>query len=91
LQSKQQHLHDGVFFEGEFNLDKPADTYLDMSTFAKGVVWVNGNNIGRYWKVGPQQRLFCPANFLLKGGNKVIVLDILQSKPQSIKGMKTLE
>ena len=91
LQSKQQHLHDGVFFEGEFNLANPADTYLDMSKFAKGVVWVNGNNIGRYWKVGPQQRLFCPANFLLKGGNKVIVLDILQSKPQNIKGLKTLE
>jgi len=91
LQPKQQNLHDGVFFEGEFNLDKPADTYLDMSKYAKGVVWVNGNNLGRFWEVGPQKHLYCPANFLLKGKNKVLVLDLLQSDPQSIKGVKTLE
>jgi beta-galactosidase len=91
LQSKQQNLHDGVFFEGEFNMDKPADTYLDMSKYAKGVVWVNGNNLGRFWEVGPQKHLYCPANFLLKGANHVVVLDLLQSNAQSIKGVKTLE
>lgn len=31
------------------------DTYLDMSGYTKGYVWVNGHNLGRYWKVGPQQ------------------------------------
>ena len=40
------------------------DTYLDMSNFVKGYVWMNGHNLGRYWNVGPQQRLFCPGVWL---------------------------
>ncbi len=91
LQSNTQNQHDGVFFSGKFNVEKPADTYLDMSNYGKGVVWVNGHNLGRYWKVGPQKRLYCPANFMLKGENKVTVLDLLNSEPKSLKGLKTLE
>jgi len=40
------------------------DTYLDMSGWGKGYVWVNSHNIGRYWSVGPQARLYVPAPFL---------------------------
>ena len=29
------------------------DTYLDMSKWSKGYLWVNGHNLGRYWKIGP--------------------------------------
>lgn len=91
LHPNQESLHDGVFFEGEFGVDKPADTYLDLSKYAKGVVWVNGNNLGRCWNVGPQQRLYCPASFMKAGKNKQFVLDLLQSEPKSIRGVKTLE
>lgn len=91
LQTNVENQHDGVFFTGKFDIEKPADTYLDMSNYDKGLVWVNGHNLGRYWKVGPQKRLFCPASFILKGENKVIVLDILTSLPKTISGMKTLE
>ena len=44
----------GIFFKGEFQLGRVADTYIDMSAFKKGVCWVNGHNLGRYWYVGPQ-------------------------------------
>ena len=91
LQPNLQNIHDGVFFEAKFDIEKPADTYLDMSNYGKGVIWVNGHNLGRFWKVGPQQRLYCPASFLLKGENKVIVLDLLNAQPKPIKGVKTLE
>jgi len=36
----------GLFFKGHFSLDSTADTYLDVSAFKKGVVWVNGHNLG---------------------------------------------
>ena len=91
LQSNTENLHDGVFFNGKFNVQKPIDTYLDMSNYDKGVVWVNGHNLGRYWKVGPQKRLYCPASFMLKDENKVIVFDLLNAQPKPIKGVKTLE
>ena len=46
------------------NVSEIGDTYLDMSQYKKGYVWVNGHNLGRYWSVGPQQRLFCPGVWL---------------------------
>ena len=41
-----------------------ADTFIDMTGYRKGVVWVNGHNLGRYWDIGPQKRLYCPAPWL---------------------------
>ncbi|HXB96379.1 MAG TPA: beta-galactosidase family protein, partial [Puia sp.] len=81
----------GLFFKGSFLLDSTADTYLDMSAFKKGVVWVNGHNLGRYWYVGPQWHLYCPASWLKKGRNEVMVLDLQQHEGASVKGMTTLE
>ncbi len=81
----------GVFFIGLLHLDSVADSYIDMSSFRKGVVWVNGHNLGRYWNVGPQLRLYCPASWLKKGGNEVVVLDLLKTDAGSIRGVTTLE
>ena len=80
-----------MFFSGKFSLSDVHDTYLDMSNYTKGIVWVNGHNLGRYWYVGPQQHLYCPAPFLKKGDNTVIVFDLLQTEAKSIQGVKTLE
>lgn len=45
-----------VVFYGELNIsDEPTDTYLDTEGWGKGVAYVNGFNLGRYWPlVGPQ-------------------------------------
>lgn len=43
----------GVFFKGEFILGSLGDTYFDMSKWNKGLLWVNGRNLGRYWSIGP--------------------------------------
>lgn len=81
----------GLFFKGMFKLDSVADTYVDMSGWRKGIVWVNGHNLGRYWNVGPQLRLYCPASWLKKGENEMMVFDLLQTREASIRGVKTLE
>lgn len=79
------------FFRGGFELQAMGDTYLDMTGWKKGVVWVNGHNLGRYWEIGPQQRLYCPAPFLKRGKNEVIVFDLHVLRPAPIRGFKTLE
>jgi beta-galactosidase len=81
----------GLFFRGSFNLDKPADTCLDCSSVKKGIVWVNGHNLGRYWEIGPQKRLYCPAPWLQAGRNEVIVFDLLAIEPATMRGFPTLE
>lgn len=45
---------------GQITLTEVGDTYLDLSAYGKGYVWVNDHNLGRYWNIGPQQRVFCP-------------------------------
>jgi len=80
----------GRFFRGRFEVAKTGDTYIDMSGWAKGVVWVNGHNLGRYWEIGPQKRLYCPATFLKKGENEVIVFDLHRAAPAAIRGVRSL-
>lgn len=78
------------FFTGSFQLTQTADTYFDMSGYTKGVVYVNGHNLGRYWNIGPQFRLYCPASFLKKGANEIVVFDLLQNDPQPVSGVTSL-
>ncbi len=72
----------GTFFKGHFNLNKVGSTYIDMSKWEKGFVWLNGHNLGRFWNVGPQQRLYCPGSWLHKGKNAIIVFDMLKKSRQ---------
>jgi len=84
-------LSNGVFYKGNFILSETGDTYIDMSKYSRGIVYVNGHNLGRYWNVGPQQRLYCPASWLKKGTNEIVVFDLLQNTPATIEGKKELE
>jgi beta-galactosidase len=80
-----------VFFRGSFDLQELGDTYVDMSLWKKGVLWVNGKNLGRYWEIGPQKRLFLPAPFLKKGKNDIIIFDLHQTRPAPVKGTTSLK
>jgi beta-galactosidase len=82
---------EGIFFKGNFFITAPGDTFLDLSNFKKGIAWVNGHNLGRYWEIGPQKRLYCPASFLRQGSNEMIVFDLHQTVPQIVVGFKTSE
>ena len=84
-------IQPGIFFKGEFDLATTGDTYLDVSQWGKGVVWVNGHNLGRYWDIGPQKQLFCPAPWLKKGKNEIVIFDLHQLIPKLVKGVKSME
>lgn len=59
-------------FQANFNIEEtPEDTFVDMRGWHKGIVFINGFNLGRYFKVGPQQTLYLPAPFLKLGQNTV--------------------
>ena len=77
----------GGHFRAVVKLDKTADTFIDMSKWKKGTVYVNGRNIGRYWNVGPQLSLYCPAPFLVCGENTIDIMELELSEPQPIRGL----
>ena len=81
----------GIFFARDFQLEETGDTYFDLSNYSKGMVYVNGHNLGRYWNIGPQQRLYCPASWLKKGENKIIVFDLLQKESKEVSGKRSLD
>lgn len=75
-ESKTKKLLDRpLLYEGEFNLSQTGDTFLNMSDWGKGIVFINGKNIGRYWNVGPQQTLYIPGVWLKKGNNKIVIFE----------------
>ena len=50
-----------------------------MSKFSKGVIFINGRNIGRYWPVvGPQKNLYVPSVFLHTGVNEILLFELIQ-------------
>ncbi len=81
----------GNFFTGSFSLKETGDTYFDLGAYSKGMVYINGHNLGRYWNIGPQQRLFCPASWLKKGENDIVIFDLLQSETKAVSGKRTIE
>ena len=72
-----------VVYEGTFNLDKTGDTFIDMENWGKGIIFINGINIGRYWQVGPQQTLYIPGVWLKKGENKIVIFEQLNKEPKT--------
>ncbi len=69
------------FYRGRFDLQNTGDTFLDTRGWGKGAVWINGHALGRFWNLGPQQTLYVPAPWLVKGTNEIVVF--AQDKPKS--------
>nr|XP_008246574.1 beta-galactosidase-1-like protein 2 isoform X2 [Oryctolagus cuniculus] len=61
-----------AFFLGGLSVSPtPLDTFLKLEGWEKGVVFINGRNLGRYWNIGPQKTLYLPGVWLDKGMNQV--------------------
>ena len=63
------------FYQFEFEVQKPGDTFLDTAGFGKGCAFINGFNLGRFWEIGPQRRLYIPAPLLREGRNTLILFE----------------
>ncbi len=64
-----------AFYRFEFLAEEKGDTFVDMEGWGKGCVFINGFNLGRFWEIGPQKRLYLPAPLLQDGINEIIVFE----------------
>ena len=76
-----------AYYRATFTLDKVADTFFNMESWGKGMVWVNGHAMGRFWEIGPQQTLYMPGCWLKKGVNEIIVLDLKGPREATVTGL----
>ncbi|MBQ7980715.1 MAG: beta-galactosidase, partial [Oscillospiraceae bacterium] len=73
-----------AFYRFDFEVDEACDTFLDTDGFGKGAAFINGFNLGRFWEIGPQKRLYVPAPLLNKGKNTIIVFETEGKSADSI-------
>jgi hypothetical protein len=76
-----------AFYRGSFNVSNVEDTLIDLPGWTKGVVWVNNHNLGRYWVVGPQNQLYLPGCYLVKGSNDIVVMELENTTTSTVRGV----
>lgn len=65
-----------LLLRAEIDIDECCDTFVKLPGFKKGLIFINGRALSRYWEVGPQRSAYLPAPFLKKGKNELIVLEL---------------
>ncbi|WP_394839128.1 beta-galactosidase [Pendulispora rubella] len=65
-----------TFYRTSLSIPRPADGFLAFPNWKKGMVWLNGFLLGRYWDRGPQRRLYAPAPLWKAGRNDVVLLEL---------------
>lgn len=68
-----------ALLRGSFDLDEPADLFLDTDAWSKGFAFVNGFFLGRYWRQAPQRTLYVPAPATRAGANELVLLELEQA------------
>jgi beta-galactosidase len=65
-----------AFARAVFDLPQAADLYLSTAGWGKGIAWVNGFCLGRFWSRGPQRALYVPGPATRPGANELIILEL---------------
>jgi beta-galactosidase len=76
-----------AFWRATVNIKKPGDTFLDLRGWGKGVVWVNGICLARFWNIGPSQTAYLPGCWLKQGKNEIVILDYTGPDRPEIAGL----
>ncbi|KAI2809669.1 Beta-galactosidase-1-like protein [Blomia tropicalis] len=87
-------LHIPSFYVGSFVLPEngtnfPLDSFLRVNGWWKGVAFLNGHNLGRYWpNVGPQVTLYAPSVYFLPYPqvNKIVLFELEHSPCNNLDG-----
>ena len=73
-----------AFYHFTLDVDQKGDTFLNFEGWGKGCIFLNGFNLGRFWEIGPQKRLYIPAPLLKEGRNEIVVFETDGNQPGTI-------
>jgi beta-galactosidase len=77
-----------AFWRAVVKIEKPGDSFLDLRSWGKGVVWVNGHCLCRYWDIGPTQTAYAPGCWLHAGENEIVILDLIGPEKPELAGLE---
>lgn len=61
---------------GTFDSVAGADHFLRLDGWTKGLAWVNGELLGRYWSLGPTHTLYAPGPMVRDTDNELVLLEL---------------
>jgi beta-galactosidase len=61
---------------GTFDSAAGADHFLRLDGWTKGLAWVNGELLGRYWSLGPTHTLYVPGPLVRETANELVLLEL---------------
>nr|XP_048314716.1 beta-galactosidase-1-like protein 3 [Myodes glareolus] len=74
-----EHYLGPAFYRGTLTAgSSPKDTFLDLSNWHYGFVFINGRNLGRYQHIGPQRTLYLPGPWLQPKDNEIIMFEMIE-------------
>lgn len=65
-----------VVLAAEFDAEQGVDLFLDVAGWGRGVVWLNGFCLGRYWSAGPTRTLYVPGPLVRPAANQLVVWEL---------------
>jgi beta-galactosidase len=74
-----------AFARFTFGLESPADLFLSTAGLGKGIAWLNGFCLGRYWSRGPQRTLYAPGPVTRKDRNELIILELAATARDAVE------
>ncbi|MGA2747743.1 MAG: beta-galactosidase family protein [Verrucomicrobiota bacterium] len=77
-----------AFWRATATIGRPGDTFLDLRSWGKGVVWLNGHCLGRFWNIGPTQTAYVPGPWLKPGKNEIVVFDLVGPQTPVLAGLE---
>ena len=73
------------FRKGGVTVSNPAqETFLDVSGWGMGEVWINGQYLGAYWEENTEKTLEIPAGALIAGNNEIVVFELKNNEQASM-------
>ncbi len=82
IQSLEDKQKIPTFYLGQFRVpdveEYPLDTFLRLDGWKKGIAFLNGTNLGRYWPIaGPQITLYSPKHLFSKTQiNNLVIFEL---------------
>ena len=63
------------------------DTFLNTHAVSKGMAFLNGKPLGRFWSDGPEYTLYTPGPWLHAGRNEITIFDLQGKSSEAITTM----
>ena len=89
VQQGMPHNAAPALWRGTIEIETSGDTFLDLRNWGKGVVWINGHCLARFWNIGPTQTAYIPGCWLKPGKNEIIIWDLIGPTKPEIAGLAT--